>query len=109
MKRPSAEFSVDFQLSDLQPEDLAQRLRGMEWKVEGRERDRLEARQGSQATMRLLGGWFVNPTKLPKRLAAERAEGGMTITIDDSMGVMGAELRRKYEEAFADVERQLGG
>ncbi len=81
----------------------------MAWKVEDHGDGGLDARQGSQVITRLFGGWFVNPTKLPKRLAAEREDGGMAITVEESIGFgyMDPKTRRKYEEAFAEVERQL--
>jgi len=97
-----------FQLGGLEPDTLAHRLRGLGWKVQDGP-DRVEARQGSQVTTRLLGGWFVNADKLPKRLVSQRAERAMTIIVEETMGFgfMDPKLRRKYEETFAALERQL--
>lgn len=45
-------------------------------KVEERAEGRLTLYQGSQWKMRLLGGWFINPRNIPKRVT-------VTLTPDD--------------------------
>ncbi len=99
-----------FQLEGIEPDALAHRLRALGWKVQA-DPDRVEARQGSQVTTRLLGGWFVSADKLPKRLVGERAEGATTITVEETIGFgfMDPKMRRKYEETFATLERRLSG
>lgn len=81
----------------------------MEWKVDEVETARVEARQGSQLSTRLFGGWHVDPEKLPKRLVGEWTEEGMKLTVEEAMGVgvMDPRLRRNDEEAFAELERLL--
>jgi hypothetical protein len=68
--------------------------------------DELRIRQGSQLLTRLLGGWFVPATWLPKRAAVlvrQTADGvRIRATIEEAMGlgVMDPLLKRKYQGFF---------
>lgn len=68
--------------------------------------------QGSQLQMRLLGGAFINPKKLPKRaiVRLEPAGGGTTVTarFEDAVGV-GAKtgMKGRYERALSDLLARL--
>jgi hypothetical protein len=78
-------------------------------------------RGGSQLRTRLLGGWFISPAHLPKRvqLLATSEPGGtrrVHVRVDDTLGAIAVRDRwfgRRYEQAadsvFAVVERTLSG
>jgi hypothetical protein len=63
----------------------------------------INLRGGSQVAMRILGGWLVKPTLLPKRATvnvAETAQGAsVDARIEDAMGVgvMDPKLKKKYQ------------
>jgi hypothetical protein len=65
--------------------------------------DEILLRGGSQVAMRLLGGWFVKPTTLPKRATVKLISGPegtrVDAKIEDAMGpgVLDPKLRKKYE------------
>ena len=92
----------------LSVDDVASSLSAAGWEVE-HIGNGLAATQGSQVQMRVLGGWFVNPKKLPKRVTAEPENTGSAVTGEDTMGVgiMDAKLEAKYQKAFAELERSL--
>ncbi len=97
-----------FELTELDVDDAGRRLRELGWSVQATG-GRVEAREGSQATTRIFGGWFVKASKLPKRLVAEPSQGGLTVTVEETLGfgILDPKLRRKYEEAFAELETAL--
>ena len=66
----------------------------------------LRLKGGSQARLRLLGGWFINQDALPKRVTATFDGGGrVSATFESTMGVgiMDRKLRGKYERALASI------
>jgi hypothetical protein len=78
------------------------------------EPDGLEAEGGSQAKMKVLGGWFVGGEELPHRVRVHH-EGGpdsMTLTarVEESSttGFMDPLTRRRYEVAFKEWLDDLG-
>lgn len=76
-------------------------------------------RSGSQLRTRLLGGWFIAPKHLPKRVhlsAASDPDGSrrLDVRVEDSLGPIAVRDRhfsRRYEaaadEVFAVVDRVL--
>jgi hypothetical protein len=62
--------------------------------------------QGSQFWTRLLGGWFVSPTTLPKQALVTFSESSkglhLRVTIEETMGLglMDSILAKKYEKFF---------
>lgn len=65
--------------------------------------DEILLRGGSQVAMRLLGGWFVKPTTLPRRATVKLMAGAegtrVDARIEDAMGVgvMDPKLKKKYQ------------
>ena len=65
--------------------------------------DEILLRGGSQVALRLLGGWFVKPTTLPKRATVKLVPGAegtrVDAKIEDAMGpgLLDKKLRKKYE------------
>jgi hypothetical protein len=75
---------------------------------------------GSQAKMRFLGGWFVNPGVLPKtgtlvREWTPEGEVEVKLHLEESMGfgVLDRKLARRYSETFegiaASIQQALAG
>jgi hypothetical protein len=60
-------------------------------------------RGGSQVALRLIGGWFIKPTTLPKRATvsfAPSAEGTrVDAKIEDTLGlgILDPKLKKKYQ------------
>lgn len=70
-------------------------------------------KQGSQLTTRLLGGWFVNPSNLPKRMSISfrPVEAGVRIEarIEEALGfgVLDRRLKKRYEGYFVQWMEEL--
>jgi hypothetical protein len=77
----------------------------------------LRVKQGSQLWTRLLGGWFVSPSTLPKQALVTFTKGrkGLLLraTIEESLGfgIMDPLLEKKYADYFekwmCDLEEEL--
>jgi hypothetical protein len=73
------------------------------------------AKQGSQLRTRVLGGWFIDPSHLPKLLTVDvRAEGGgaaVSATLEDAFGpgYVDRKLAARYERGFEETLRRLAG
>jgi len=75
-------------------------------RVTDKEGGQINVRQGSQLLTRLLGGWFVPPSWIPKRAAVKisDASGGVRIeaSIEESLGrgILDPVFKRKYQTYF---------
>lgn len=73
----------------------------------------VHAEQGSQVLTRLLGGWFVPATWLPKRVHAEVRETRdgveLGVSMEESLGfgLMDPLLKSKYERFFEQLMADL--
>jgi hypothetical protein len=73
----------------------------------------IEAKTGSQVSMRLKGGAIASPTELPMRIAvvvrADDSQGTVVQVTTSDVVVIGFKfgMKRKYERAFADVIEQV--
>ncbi len=85
-----------------------QKLEAAGWEV-SEVGESIEATHGSQARMRLAGGWFIGGDKLPKKLVGAPGGEGTSIRVEDTMGVgfMDPLLKKKYASTFAELETQL--
>lgn len=77
-----------------------------------RSANRIEMRGGSQMRLRLLGGWFVKDSALPKGGSLDRrpeANGAgvelIALHLEDKLGfgVMDPKLRQKYQRALESI------
>jgi hypothetical protein len=114
-------FAESWALNDLGAvQHLARQLDGqLGLKLEGEPSESAAVlRGGNQLKTRLLGGWFINPEALPKRvqiLVASEPDGQRVhVRIDDTLGpipVRDKKFGRRYEMAaqsiFAAVEQAL--
>jgi hypothetical protein len=68
----------------------------------------IRGKQGSQLTTRLLGGWFVNPARFPKRMSISfrPVENGVQIEarIEEALGigVLDRKFKDRYESYFVE-------
>ncbi len=62
--------------------------------------------QGSQVATRLIGGWFVNADKLPKKATIKLSESSdgtqVSARIEETLGfgLLDPKFKRKYEDHF---------
>ena len=85
-----------------------QKLEAAGWEV-NEVGESIEATQGSQARLRLGGGWFIGGDKLPKKLVGSPGGSGTSIRVEDTMGMgfMDPLLKKKYATTFEELESQL--
>jgi hypothetical protein len=93
--------------------DLVKFLNVSRMTIESRDGDSIRAKQGSQARTRLLGGWFIQATWLPKRatIAVQPDEGATQVraTIEETLGIgyLDPKLKKKYQRYFEEWMQNL--
>jgi tetratricopeptide (TPR) repeat protein len=82
--------------------------------VRRRTETEIEAHQGSQLATRAIGGWFVNPAQLPKRIHV-RCESGseestsVVVRLEETFGIgrLDKRTKQRYRQGFEDLLQDL--
>ena len=95
------------------PADVETFLRQESMTMGSRTEHSVSATQGSQLRTRLLGGWFVPATWIPKRanVSVQSKQGGteITATIEESLGLgyLDPMFKKKYASYFEEWMERL--